>query len=313
MKFGVLVPCGPSPLESARISDLMDALWHFGGECAQIVMVNDGNPHLAQLDLGILEKKYGCRIPVEILQNPRNGEGWGWAGGLVYGELAGLHRLKTLVPDLGFVIKLDTDALPIRPFHADLALRFKDPGIGLVGSRIINEIPPAYKQTQALGYFRNKTNKLLAPISLWRKPTWHLRSPLLDKDLARIREMLQEAISNGYVKGELIEGGAFAWSGDYIDRLINRGFHTDRSMLLKLNVSDDLFLTPLAYCLGLHCEESDIFCVEPANLRFPAAELWERCPNARIIHSVKGGSPEYEASTRDFFRNQRDSRRQFGS
>ncbi len=299
MSFAILIPCGPAEMEKERMEDLLDAIAHFEPGCDLVLILDDGNARLRDLELP------RGSVPVEILPHPRRNEGWGWAGGLVYGELSGLAHIHARRPDVAFVVKFDTDALPVAPFSAALSQIFEDKTLGMVGSRIIDEQMPAYKQTAPLSYFRNKIDKMLAPLSLWRKPTWHLRVPFFDARLRRIASILRTAIARGYTKGELIEGGALAWSGAFVRGLVKSGVHLEREVLLRLNVSDDLFLTPLAYFLGLRCADSELFCIEPNTLRHTLEEMLKLDGSVAIVHSLKGQSPDDERRARAAFRERR--------
>lgn len=304
MSFAILIPCGPAAAEYERVIDLLDAISYYEPGCALVLIINDGNPAVDRI-VSEARDRLHIGVPIQVLQNPRNGAGWGWAGGLVCGELAGLACLASRFPDLRFVLKLDTDALPVAPFSDKLCEIFEDPTVGMAGSRIIDQSTPSYKQTKPFEYFRNKTEKMLAPLSLWRKPTWHFRSPWLDRRVRRIAVILRQAIRQGYKPGELIEGGAFAWSGEYARGVVKTGIDQEREAILHLNVSDDLFLTPLSYYLGLRCVESSLFCVEPESLRFDLATMLNLSNETAILHSVKGASPAYESEVRAAFRARR--------
>jgi hypothetical protein len=300
----VLVPCGPGPLEFDRLVDFIDALYAHEKE-AWLVIVNDNNPGVS---LASLRDRTSApsMLRVDIFPNPRNGRGWGWSGGLVLGELAALRFIGEKEPNVPFVVKADTDALCVAPFAERLVRLFSDNAIGLAGSRIIDDPLPAYKTTAPLSYFREKTEKMMAWFALWRKPNWHLRSALWDSRTGAIREVIIGALRSGYQKGELIEGGVLGFSGSYVRALCASDMDRQEDMLLHLNVSDDLFLTPLAYYFGLRAVESPLFCVEPASLRYPPPELMEKCPEAAWVHSLKGPSPTDEPEARRFFQQIRD-------
>jgi hypothetical protein len=287
-------------MEFQRLLDLLDALqtWE---QNPWIVVINDANPPITRESIARSAPHLGS-LRLDIIQNPRGGRGWGWSGGLVLGELAALRFIHGKGSSVPFVIKCDTDALPTAPFAERLAACFRDSSVGLVGSRVIDEIPGPGRTTPPIGYFRNKIRKMRAPFALWRKPRWHVRSPLWCKRTRELRDFLGIAILRGYTPGELIEGGAMAFSGDVVAKICGQQIDQREEMVLHLCVSDDLFLTPLAYFLGKRAINSDLFCIEPAGLRYPPKELVAKCPEAAWIHSLKGPTPDGEQEARNYLK-----------
>jgi len=296
MRCPVIVPCGPGELEFTRLVDLARAL-SFWEPQAWLIIVNDSN-HFISKEALLKNEPELDKIRIDILDNPRFGRGWGWGGGLVLGELAALRFIYEKEKNIPFVVKCDTDALPISAFSNKLVSLFESPSIGLVGSHVIDEQLEPDRTTPPIGYFRNKIRKLCAPIALWRKPRWHLRSPIWNRRTRKLRAFILQSIQNGYTPGELIEGGALAFSPRLVQAICNSNLDRDEELILHLCVSDDLFLTPLAYFHQLKAIHSDMFCIEPFALRHPPEMLREKCPEAAWIHSLKGPTPEYEVTAR---------------
>lgn len=238
MRFAVLIPCGPASIELERLKDTIESILHYNAEaCSSIGVMNDGNKDIQKVTWPRL---------VNIFDHPRNGKGWGWGGGLIGGEIWSFEQIIRANPDVECVIKLDTDALMVRPLADALDAVFSNPTIGMAGSGIASNELPSFKNTNPLSYFANKVRKLRAPVSLWRKPKWHLRFALSGPH-RRIAEMYDVAEKNGYLEGELIEGGSFAMTTNCINRLVASGITARWDEFLDCPVSDDVVLTMLPY------------------------------------------------------------------
>lgn len=294
MPFAAFIPCGPGSYEVERVRDTVSALLHYEPRCLQVLIINDGNPGLER---GMFP------APCELVDNPRGQRGWGWGGGLLFAELWALEKIRRDNPAAEFVLKLDSDALVIRQFSTQLSSIFADATVGLAGSRIANDPLPAGKTTAALSYFAGKVQKLRAPVSLWRKPRLHLRFSIAGKH-RRVAALFGEAEAHGYLPGELIEGGAVAFSMRCIDALDRRGILKAREDFLDAPVSDDIILTMLPYLVGMRAVNSTSFVVEPATLRADPETL-QADPEAAIIHSVKSAGDLTEEAIRAFFRRSR--------
>jgi hypothetical protein len=295
----VIVPCGLGELEFTRLVDLARALSFWEPE-AWLIIVNDSNQFISN-DALLKNAPELEKLRIDILDNPRFGRGWGWSGGLVLGELAALRFIHEKAQNVPFIIKCDSDALPIASFSEKLALLFESPSVGLVGSHVIDEKLGPNRTTPPIGYFRKKIRKMCAPLALWRKPRWHLRSPIWDERTRKLRALILKAIENGYTPGELIEGGALAFSPWLVEAICDSNLDREEELILHLCVSDDLFLTPLAYFHQMKAIHSEMFCIEPFALRHPPEKLRDKCPQAAWIHSLKGSTPEYEVAARKMF------------
>lgn len=296
MKYAVLIPCGPAELEIERITDLLEALVvHDPVDCVVALIVHDANPLAGRL--------LACSPKVRVEPNPRMGEGWGWGGGLIAGELWAWEFLAREYPELRCVIKMDSDALTLRSVSAGLDGIFADPSVGMAGARLGDEPRPPYRTAAPLGYFRRKVRKLRAPVSLWRKPRWHLRFACCGAH-RWIAGLYSAAERNGYLPGELIMGGAFAVSMECVRRLVALGVTRRWRDFLDLPVSDDILLTMLPYLAGLRAVETPLFSIEPAALRFAPEDL-VLDPQVGVVHSVKSYRELSESVIRSIFREHR--------
>ena len=296
MRYAALIPCGPAPLEAERLNDLLEALaFHDPDDCAVAVVLNDANPLLSERLAG----QPKCRL----VDNPRHGEGWGWGGGLAAGELWALELIAREYPDVGCIVKMDTDALPVKPLGSKLEKIFADSTIGIAGSRIGEEPLPSYKTTNPLRYFARKVRKLRAPISLWRMPRWHFRFAISGPH-HWIASLCNQAEAKGYLEGELIEGGAYALSIILSRALVEAGITARWRDFLDLPLGEDAIMTMLAYCAGFRAVNAPLFCIEPATLRHAPSELLAD-PSAGIVHSIKHYQEATESDLRKVFRKAR--------
>lgn len=293
MRYAALIPCGPSPADAARLADLLDALaFHDSRDCAVAVILNDANPRVPEC----LSAFPRCRV----LENPRNGEGWGVGGGLAAGQIWALSQIARDYPALGAVVKIDTDALPLRPLGGALERLFADARVGIGGSRIGPEPLPPDKKTPPLPYFAAKIRKLRAPFGLWRMPRWHVRQALWGRH-RWIASLADRAEANGYVEGEIVEGGAYAMRLGLARRLEEEGVAARWRDFLDVPVSEDLILTLLAYVAGYRAADDPFFCIEPDTLRY-APERLLADPAVGIVHSVKRFPGTTEDALRAVFR-----------
>jgi len=296
MRYAALIPCGPDPLEAERLGDLLDALaCHDPDDCAATIVLNDANPFLAERFAGYPR----CRI----VDNPRQGEGWGWGGGLAAGEIWTLEWIAREYPDVGCVVKMDTDALAIKPLGSALESVFVDPSVGIVGSRIGSDPLPSYKTTSPLSYFARKIRKLRAPVSLWRMPRWHFRFAIFGHH-RWMASLCDQAEAKGYLEGELIEGGAYAVSRALIHALVEARVTARWRDFLDLPLGEDAVMTMLAYFAGFRAVDAPLFCIEPSTLRCAPSEILAD-PRVGIVHSLKGYRGSTESELRKAFREAR--------
>jgi len=295
MRFAVLIPCGPSALEVDRLTDTISSiLYHDPDDCLAIYVMNDGNKEIESVNFA---------KPIKHYPHPRNGEGWGWGGGLIAGEIWSFEQIAREHPDAECVIKMDTDALVVGSLATRLETVFSDRVTGMAGSRIATNHLPAYKSTNPLSYFPNKVRKLRAPVSLWRKPNWHLRFAFSGTH-RRIAQMYDVAEQHGYMAGELIEGSSLAIATSCIKLLSASGVAGRWRDFLDCPVSDDIVLTMLPYFVGMRAVDSDLWCVEPASLRYSPEEIVKE-GKAGIVHSLKVYKEISELELRSKFRSYR--------
>ncbi|HEY0791745.1 MAG TPA: hypothetical protein VGD78_11845, partial [Chthoniobacterales bacterium] len=291
--YTLVVALGPGELELTRLTDLLSSIaFHQREGCAGVVLVNDGNPAAS--------KGKGISFPasIEVVQNPREGRGSGWAGGLLTGLLHGFRIAHAQFP-ASYVLKLDTDSLVIAPFHARILAAIEAaPRAGLVGSYLH---PHQGDRQDIARYQAEKVRKLRAPVSLWRIPKPHLRFGWT----ARARQLnvyQARAREHRYVDGEFIEGGGYALTRGGLEGFERLGVFADPRVFTDLAVGEDTICSMLVKAAGLDLVDlsgqGGVFCIEPRWLRHPPPELISQ--GWSIIHSVKDFGEAKESETRAY-------------
>ena len=302
MSFSVLIPIGKGALELARLRDLLESLFHYETDVAEIVLIDDVMP---ARDFPDLTLPASCRLVV--LPYPRRGAGDGWLGGLAAGVIEGNNWLQKN-SRCDFVLKLDTDALVIAPFAAKVIAAFTaHPEAFLLGSSTktpnrIYDLPEDFSTAPAL-------RKLQRPFTIWRRtcyPWPRLQCDLFSRDRRR-RALIRAAVRNGYRLGLHCQGGAYALSWYALTRLAARGILADPMLWIWTPCSEDIVMTVSAYaCGGVAADLNDDgrpFGTLAHGLPDTPARLVER--GFSIIHSVKDFEETKESETREFFRSRR--------
>ncbi len=293
-KLAVVIPVGPNPAEPARLADLLESLARYGeGAIAQVYVVNDGNDPDAIVAAG-----RACGIAPTVVANPRAGIGDGWLGRLTVGLVCAYRLIRSEHPE-SHVLKLDTDALIIRPFATVLLREFADaPGVGLIGSTGL-----ALPGVVSGNWWHHRIFKMQRPLTRLPDFPW-FRQNLFGYN-ARLRAHIRRATARGYRFGESVCGGALALRAEAMAALLDLPDMRDHDFLLRTNLGEDVFLSVLVhecgYTLKVHRLPGELFGVAWQGLPAHDVEgVWAR-GNA-IIHSVKSHGPFTEETTRAFFR-----------
>jgi hypothetical protein len=277
MSFSVLIPCGPSPREVARIRDILESLTRHEPDYELLVVINDGNEGLGFLDA------YPKTV---VIPGPRAGRGWGVGGGLVFNQLVGYSHIAAHTTRSRFVLRLDTDAWILGPFSKAIAGEFGDPSVGMIGSFVDSNNLGPDRRTPGISYFAGKAEKLRRWISLWRKPNWRLLTFISPSQRA-IQRYFHSAEIHGYQNGFLIEGGAFALGWNWVEFAQTLGLYDQAENFIDTPVTEDLIITMLTYYMGLRAMNSTLFCIEPSGLRYRVEKMIRKAGQSPIIHSVK--------------------------
>jgi hypothetical protein len=297
-RFAAIIPVGPSAAERLRLIDLLASLWHYEPNLSRVVIVDDG---------GVVDFPAGP-CPIDRVTNPRNGRGNGILGGLCAGMLAGLKHCASFENEIDFVLKIDTDALIIAPFAAQLARRFHDqPEAGMAGAYRFTpngdarDFAPWRQLTSDLasGWIGDRARQLRAG----------RRSPLaVHGAAASMRRAAQLALRNGYEPGENLQGGSYAVSIKAIKAMGQAGLLAKPLVWLDTALGEDVLVPLLTKAVGMHlldaAADGEAFGVRYKGLADAPAQLVSR--GFSIIHSVKNDPNLTEGQIRDYFRARRE-------
>lgn len=304
-RFGVILPVGPGAGEIERVADTVQAL-----EAHE-----PGKFHLLIADDAMPGRDFFKAIPTlpqgrtTIMANPRRGRGFGWEGACTPAVIAGLKRFVSV--DVDFVLKMDTDALPIAPFSSRIASKFaEDASVGMLGSRYYADgTEPDREWVHGVGL---GLEKLLRPFALWRMTRLRKFPDVqiaLWGDYRRIRNTIRQAFINGYRVGDHCQGGAYALSRNCLKELDLQGHLDHPCTWLRTPVPADDVQALCIKAAGLHYRDF-------SGVGEPFACHWRGLPDtpenllkrrAAIIHSIKDHGGRTEAETRAFFKNLRAS------
>ncbi len=292
-KFAVILGIGPDARERVRLADFLTSMQHHEpAACAYFVLVNDGHDPTA---LRAVLAPFSARVI--ILDNPRRGRGWGWAGGLTTGMLTALRWIARYGDQTDFVLKADTDTFILKPFADKVQEMFAaDTGIGALG----HYYNPNERGVGLHSDWRRHLRRLRMPFSLWRRPHWHVRCSLWGRG-RRIRHLLEHSLARGYALGEFCSGGGYALSKVALKNLQQQGWFDDVELFLEHSVTEDVIVGMLVRSTGLKLAEGgrSIFGTHASFFDSAQALLDEDCC---ILHPVKSGNQGEEDAVREQLR-----------
>ncbi len=300
--WAVMMLIGPQPEEIERARDTVASLLAYEPTGGLLLLVDDCRTPRPLAEQIAPSLAAGRRV-VSLL-NPRLGRANGWGPGTGAGALGAL-REACKVPDLRFVLKLDTDALVVAPFVAQVNGKFAAcPQAGILGTY---QFSPA-QRTEATS--TPALEKLLRQFTIWRRTP--AGGPALQLAFwgkyKRVRNVLRQAIMNGYRLGEHCAGGSYAISMPCVRALQAAGLLDDPTRFLQVPLGDDPLLALLAAAAGYGLAPFDAagepFAIRHRGLPDTPENLLAR--GHSIIHSVKDHGDQTEVALRAFFRNRRD-------
>ena len=303
LKFGIIIPVGPSTNDLERARDVLASVLAYEPDTPLVLFIDDGGK-----DRRLNEKfqvHATCRL-VNIF-NTRNGRGIGETSGLAAGMILSIAWLHANVR-CSFVMKLDTDALIIAPFAEKILHALAShPEVGMVG--LYDRMCDGSVRDQSS--FSKMLGKLAAPFAVWRNPPgWGYVTIHLWGRGAKIRQQIREALEAGYRPAEFILGGAYAFTGEAVRRIAERGYLDDPFVWLGTHFSEDVVLSMYVCAVGLRLHgmtsEGEPFAVQHYGLPDTPERLVER--GYSVIHSVKSDRNFSEPAIREFFRKRREER-----
>jgi hypothetical protein len=299
--FAVILLIGPAPIEVERARDTVDSISAYEGDAFVLYLVDDD----------LCGRRLGEQIAPELVRqnrvvqllNPRKGRGCGWGPGTAAAILAALGHIADH-QDVAFAVKLDTDSLVINRFAEKVAAKVRDcPQAGVLGT---------YQFSPAKMKDRTSTpalEKLLRQFSIWRRtPAGGMAVQMAFwGKYKRMRNVLRQAVLNGYRLGEHCAGGGYAVPMACIRALRIQGLLDDPVLWLQAPLGDDPLLGLLCSAAGFRLEsfdgEGEPFAVKHRGLPDTPERLIER--GHSIVHSVKDHAQQKEDGLRSFFREHR--------
>ena len=302
-RFSAVVPLASGDLSLQRLRDLVDCLFHFEPEIAELVIVDDQVPPRGFNDLAIPPS---CRLGV--LPNPRRGRGNGWLGGTAAASIAAFSWLQQN-SQCDFAVKIDSDTLVIAPFASKIAAGFAaQPDAFLLGSSTktpnrVYDRPEDFSVAPGL-------RKLQRSLTIWRRtakgPWPRLQCGFFGADRKR-KFLIDRAVANGYRLGAHCQGGAYAISRRGLNELAAIGALSDPLLWLWTPCACDTAVTLSVFACGGRAgdlnEDQQPFGVIARGLPDTPERLVER--GFSLIHSVKDFQGVKEQDTREFFRQKR--------
>jgi hypothetical protein len=263
--IAVVMPVGPGSAEADRAADTIASIRAWEPQVRWIVLIDDG---AEARDLGEI-----------TLQHPLRDTTAGLFDRIAAATLAGFGWVARET-DADMVMKIDADALVIAPFANRLADATADHGVGLVGSydRDCNGEPRSFRP-------------------------WIFRIWTAGVRNRRVRQLIREARSHGYVWGEHALGCAVAVPRRTLDRLPL----DDPRLFVGTGLGDDPVLGLLVRAAGRRLTgDGGVFAVGWRGLPDTPERLAER--GYSIIHSVKNDKAISETEIRQYFAAAREGR-----
>jgi len=303
MPFAVIMLLGPGEPELERMQDTLESLEAFEAGNYDLFLVDDDNDNLARQILDRLPNT--IRNTATVLRNPRNGRGSGVQSGAAVGIIAGLGRASK-VNRFDFFLKLDADALVIKPFSVRVkALLAASPDCGIMG---------CYQFSPASARGRTSApalEKLLRQVSVWRQT--EMGRPAVQMAwwgrYGQIRNLIREAVLNGYRLGEHCQGGAYVVSPECARKLFDRGILGDPLVWIQTPLGEDVVMGLCTSAIGLKLgdinQNEHLFAVKHRGLPASPERLVEH--GFSVIHSVKDYADQLEENIRGYFKAARTS------
>ena len=301
-KIAALIPVGPRPGEVDRLEDTLDSLVHYESGVAYVVIVDDSNG--SNKYENILDRYFPTKII--ILDNPRQGKGMGWSGGLCVAVSTGLKWIMENT-NVDFTVRLDTDSLVISSFSNRTIYKIKCfPNHGLLGtfSYYPDGSPRSFHPLNEW-----IIRKLRRPLAIWRHSEVQTLFQFGFFGRSKvIRNIISKAVSNGYIIGTFCQGGGYIITPALTTALRSNKLLDDVLLFRNRLISEDYMMTMACYASGLTVGDfnlpGDPIEVTSGTYAYSLEDAVKK--DRSIIHSIKSDDNVKEEDIRTFFRNLRN-------
>lgn len=307
-RFAALIPVGPTAIEASRAAYLIRSILKWEPEVGWCVLVEDTPAPIGISALSGIPAT--CQI-IELL-NPRRGQGGDWRGAVATAKLIALRWVHENT-DADFALKIDTDALVIRPFSGAVRhFLLSRPAAGLVGTvgyTCNREIKQMFAEEPQLAKMCRLLPRAGCSIDVDAQPNFifisncgvfsHERRRVFD----RVRPHIQTAIGRGYRSTEYVHGGASIVTRSMIEAMAVLGYLDSPETWISLPIGDEPVMAMYARALGMDiCDYSDEG--EPFGIQYIGLPYTLETIRARqhcLIHSIKNDRRYTEEQIRNYF------------
>jgi hypothetical protein len=291
MRIAVIMPVGVGETETRRFKDTADSLLANEPAVRWLVVLDD-----APSERDLVSQIRNAQAEVVVLRSSLNHNIRDRESRITAGVLTSL-RWAADNTDCDVVMKIDTDALVISSFAADIGAALADETIGMLGS--YDEDPNGARRSfDVVAPSVKRAANVLHPLQL-----------RVIVRARRARRFIRESRSAGYEWGEHVLGCAVAIPRRTLVSLRADGSLDDPEAFTGTRLYDDPVLAILVrrggYRIAGHVHEHGGFGVSWRGLPDTPERLTAR--GFSIIHSVKNDKRLTEDEIRSFFRNQRQS------
>ena len=297
----LLMSIGPGSQELIRLHDFFAGVFCWEPAVKSVVLIDDSVEPRGLSNQFVLP----AGVSIHSVHHPRKGAGAGVWGALTEGVLLGLDWIAIHEPHAAMVLKVDTDALVIGPFHNKAAKFFEaHPSVGLIG---LHDRHCSGERRSFQPWDRATLNYSL-PVGTRRTATGgrRLRWQLFNAHGVQ-RRIFRQARARGYVWGEHCLGGAYLLRAKTVQTLHAQGFLRHASFWRDSLIGEDVivgaYVKSSGWDMASYSRQHEIFGI--AYIGLPALPENLEASGYSIIHSVKNDSHQSEEQIRSYFRNRR--------
>lgn len=285
----IVIPVGPT-CKVEFVIDTIESIKYYV-HCSYRIIVSDDSHNPIVHDS--IKKDYADVIVLKTTKNFGKGLG-------LYMTLSHAYRYALDKFNFQALLRLDTDALIIGHEPESQILEFfkNNPSIGLAGRYLKGLRSPDQFGNM---WMNGGRIPIVAIVKMFTK--FYAKHPVV---YWRVRNQIFQAIDQGYDLGEVVFGGAYAFSRIGLEKLRDNDLLPMKNVL-GADLEEDHFFTMLMVSVGLGVGDL-------ASGNYPFACTWKSLPaspeilyqaNKKIIHSTRFWGEMKEDQIRNFFKGKR--------